>query len=320
MSAMVETMAYAGELPWHGLGVKVEHNLTPQEIQKEAGLDWTVRKVPAFATFNDEQIYSGHDMLIRESDGHPLDMVKKGWEPVQNSEAFSFFDDFIKAGDMTMETAGSLDDGRRVFALAKVKDGFSINGKDDVESYLLFTNPHMYGRAVDIRFTPIRVVCNNTLTLALGQKSEYQVSMTHKKKFDADEAKALIGLANEKMGQYKEMSEYLASSKYNVIDLKQYFATVFPKHNTKMPAAVVADNFDKDASANAKRALEIIDTQPGANLAKGTYWNAFNAVTYLTDHELGKSQNSRLSSAWYGLNKVKKVKALETALDFANAA
>ena len=87
-----------------------------------------------------------------------------------------------------------------------------------------------------------------------------------------------------------------------------------------MPAAVVADNFDKDASANAKRELEIIDTQPGANLAKGTYWNAFNAVTYLTDHELGKSQNSRLSSAWYGLNKVKKVKALETALDFANAA
>ena len=322
MAHMVETLAYAGEVPWHGLGVSVQDDLTPREIQIAAGLDWTVRKVPSYAEFEGSKIYSGHDMLIRESDGQPLDMVKKDWNPVQNSEAFDFFEEFIEAGDMTMETAGSLQDGKRVFALAKVKDGFEING-DEIQGYMLFTNPHIYGRAVDIRFTPVRVVCNNTLTLSLGQKSDYQVSMTHKKAFDPQTAKDLLGLASDKLASYKEMATFLTGKRYTDNSLREYFATVFPAHATKESPAGIAqtiETFDKAASRNAKRALEIVDTQPGAKLHPGTMWNAFNAVTYLTDHELGRSQDSRLASSWYGLNKVKKVKALETALDFAEAA
>jgi phage/plasmid-like protein (TIGR03299 family) len=322
MAHMVETLAYAGLVPWHGLGVSVPSDLTPREIQIAAGLDWTVRKIPAFADFEGTPIYSGHDMLIRESDGQPLDMVKKDWNPVQNDEAFDFFEEFVEAGDMTMETAGSLQDGKRVFALAKINEDFEIGG-DVIEGYLLFTNPHIYGRAVDIRFTPVRVVCNNTLTLSLGQKSDYQVSMTHKKAFDPNEAKKLLGLASEKLASYKEMAEFLTAKRYTDNSLREYFATVFPAHNTKQSPKGVAESieiFDKAASRNAKRAFDIVDLQPGAKLHPGTMWNAFNAVTYLTDHELGRSQDSRLASAWYGLNKVKKVKALETALDFAKAA
>lgn len=322
MAHMVETLAYAGLVPWHGLGVSVPSDLTPREIQIAAGLDWTVAKIPSYAEFNGEQIYSGHDMLIRESDGQPLDMVKENWNPVQNSEAFDFFEEFIDAGDMTMETAGSLQDGKRVFALAKVGEGFSI-GEDVIEGYLLFTNPHIYGRAVDIRFTPVRVVCNNTLTLSLGQKSDYQVSMTHKKAFDPQEAKKLLGVASSKLADYKEMAEFLTGKRYTDNSLREYFATVFPAHATKMSPKGIAESietFDKEASRNAKRAFEIVDIQPGADLHPGTMWNAFNAVTYMTDHELGRSQDSRLASAWYGLNKVKKVKALESALEYAQAA
>ena len=321
---MVETMAYAGQLPWHGLGVKVSNDISVDEMMVESGLDWRVAKVPSYASFNGEDIYSGHDMLIRESDGMPLDMVKQNWHPVQNADAFEFFREFVEAGDMEMHTAGSLQDGKKVWCLAKVKDDFTINGKDLVESYLLLTNPHMYGRAVDIRFTPIRVVCNNTLTLSLAQKGEYQVSMNHKKAFDADEAKSLLGIAKGKMETYKDMASFLSSKRYTNDSLRTYFSTVFPNQNPKVKGlgfdpASIAD-FDKYASKNAKLAMNVVKTQPGANFAEGSYWQAFNAVTYMTDHVMGRENDTRLNSAWYGVNKTKKVNALESALAFADAA
>ena len=321
MAHMVETMAYAGQLPWHGLGTRVSENISVDDMMKEAGLDWEVQKVPAYADLNGTRIHSGHDMLVRTSDNTALDMVTGNWNPVQNAEAFDFFREFVEAGDMEMHTAGALQDGKRVWCLAKVKDDFTIGGKDLVESYLLLTNPHMYGRAVDIRFTPIRVVCNNTLTLSLGQKGDYQVSMSHKKAFNADEAKNLLGVAKDKMSQYEEMARFLNVKRWTDETVKAYFATVFPNTNpnAKNKTFPIAE-FDKYASKNAKRALEVMPIQPGADMGAGSFWQAYNAVTYLTDHELGRSADSRLASAWYGLNKVKKVKALETAIEFAEAA
>ncbi len=321
MAHMVETMAYAGQLPWHGLGTRVSENISVDDMMKEAGLDWEVQKVPAYADLNGTRIHSGHDMLVRTSDNTALDMVTGNWNPVQNAEAFDFFREFVEAGDMEMHTAGALQDGKRVWCLAKVKDDFTIGGKDLVESYLLLTNPHMYGRAVDIRFTPIRVVCNNTLTLSLGQKGDYQVSMSHKKAFNADEAKNLLGVAKDKMSQYEEMARFLNVKRWTDETVKAYFATVFPNTNpnAKNKTFPIAE-FDKYASKNAKRALEVMPIQPGADMGAGSFWQAYNAVTYLTDHELGRNADSRLASAWYGLNKVKKVKALETAIEFAEAA
>jgi phage/plasmid-like protein (TIGR03299 family) len=321
MAHMVETMAYAGQLPWHGLGTKVSENISVDDMMKEAGLDWEVQKVPAYAELNGTRIHSGHDMLVRTSDNTALDMVTGNWNPVQNADAFDFFREFVEAGDMEMHTAGALQGGKRVWCLAKVKDDFTIGGKDLVESYLLLTNPHMYGRAVDIRFTPIRVVCNNTLTLSLGQKGDYQVSMSHKKAFNADEAKNLLGVAKDKMSQYEEMANFLNVKRWTDETVKAYFATVFPNTNpnAKNKTFPIAE-FDKYASKNAKRALEVMPIQPGADMGAGSFWQAYNAVTYLTDHELGRNADSRLASAWYGLNKVKKVKALELALEFAEAA
>ena len=208
--------------------------------------------------------------------------------------------------------------------MAKVKDDFTINGKDLVESYLLLTNPHMYGRAVDIRFTPIRVVCNNTLTLSLAQKGDYQISLNHKKAFDAQEAKELLGIAKGKMETYKDMASFLSSKRYTNDQLQAYFATVFPNQNPKLRGVGFdpksREDFDKYASKNAKTAMEVVKTQPGANFAEGSYWQAFNAVTFMTDHVLGRENDTRLASSWYGVNKNKKVNALETALEFANAA
>src|SRR5210317_1118016 len=177
-------LAYAGDKPWHGLGVEVSNDLTPEQMMIKAGLDWEVDKESVFTASGIE--VPGKKALIRKSDGNILDMVGDDWNPVQNSEAFQFFSEFVLAGDMEMEVAGSLKEGKNVFALAKVKESFSILGNDQVDSYLLFSNPHQYGKAIDIRFSPIRVVCNNTLTYALGQTANNSVKMNHRSEFNPE--------------------------------------------------------------------------------------------------------------------------------------
>ena len=316
MAHMIETIAYAGEVPWHGLGVQVPADLSPAQMLEKAGLDWQVQKVPAFANVGGKQTSVGWSALVRSTDESILSVVSNDWNPVQNHEAFEFFHEYCAAGDMEMHTAGSLRDGQIVWALAKVKESFDLFKGDQVDSYLLFTNPHKFGQSIDVRFTPIRVVCNNTLTLSLGQKSDRSVKKSHRTEFNADDVKEQLGIATGKLAKYKEMAAFLGSKRYNDDSLKDYFNRIFP---------VLAYNKEKgpqrkDLSKSATRALEIIDTQPGAEYARGSWWQAFNAVTYLTDHEIGRSVDSRLQSAWFGPNKNLKVKALETAVEMAEVA
>jgi len=174
MSHEVETMAYAGEVPWHKLGTRVSADLTPRQMMVKAGCDWEVNKVPTYAAMDGvDLIPTGSSALIRSSDNSVLaPNVGENWEPVQNVEAFDFFTEYCLAGDMEMHTAGSLADGKNVWALAKVNESFDVLGNDQVDSYLLFSNPHQYGKSLNVRFTPIRVVCNNTLTMSLSHKSK----------------------------------------------------------------------------------------------------------------------------------------------------
>ena len=311
MSHMVETMAYAGEVPWHGLGKRVHNDLTPDQMLVEAGLDWTVVEVDSFVEYEGDRIPTGKKALVRSSDKRVLTNVGENWHPLQNSEAFAFFQEFVMAGDMEMHTAGSLDDGRMVWALAKVKDSFTIGKSDTVESYLLLTNPHRYGKSIEARFTPIRVVCNNTLTYALSKQSEQMARVGHRSKFDADLVKETLGIASEMMQDYKELAEVLSSKRYKKTTVEEFFSRVFPATSNKRGSAL---------SRNAQLALDVLETQPGGDLNPGTWWQAANAVTYLADHQLGNSQETRLQSSWFGGNRNKKVKALELAHEYAVAA
>ena len=311
MAHEVETMAYAGETPWHGLGVPVINDLTPDQMLVKAGLDWTVNKVPSFVNINGQQIETGQQALVRSSDNSILSMVSDDWNPCQNHEAFEFFNDFVMEGDMEMHTAGSLKQGKNVWALAKVKDSFEILGGDKVESYLLFSNPHEYGRCIDIRFTPIRVVCNNTLTLSLAGKSDLMVRLNHRSKFDPAMVKQTLGIASKKLGTYKEMAEFLASKTYTSESVVDYLKEVFPSLTKKDNSLM---------SRPATQAFEVLETQPGAEFGKNSFWQAFNATTYVVDHVLGHSQETRLQSAWYGDNRKRKLVALEKAVEYAEAA
>lgn len=319
MSHMIEMvngkaqMAYAGETPWHKLGVRVPADLTPDQMLEAAGLNWTVRKVPAYAEIADQKVYVGKSALVRSFDDSVLDVVSDGWNEVQNTEAFEFFNEFVMAGDMEMHTAGSLRNGQIVWGLARIKESFELFKGDKIDSYLLFSNFHKYGMSTDVRFTPIRVVCNNTLTLSLSSKVERMARISHRSKFEPESVKEMLGIATDKLAKYKDMAKFLGSKRYKGGDLVEYFNTVFP-------VASANDNSKKKQSKNASLAIDIINTQPGAEYAPGTWWQAFNAVTFMADHVLGRTDDNRLSNSWFGGGPKLKAKALETAVKMAEAA
>lgn len=304
-------MAYVGETPWHGLGTQVEADITVDGMIKAAGLDWTVTKAPTFFRIGDKEVETGKFALVRENDNKFLSNVSGSWEPCQNVDAFSVFEEFVDRNELEMNTAGSLKGGQIVWGLAKMKDSFALFDDDLTEQYLLLVNPHVFGQGIHVRSTPIRVVCNNTLSLSLGQASNVQATQNHRSAFDAEMMKEAIGIAREKLTTYREMAEFIAKKKYNDESLKRFMTQVFPTYSKKE---------EEKVSRNALRALEVVETQPGAEYGKGTWWQAFNAVTYLCDHEFGRNQDTRLQSAWFGANKDRKNQALEKAVEFAEAA
>lgn len=314
MSHEIETMAYAGEVPWHGLGERVSNDLTPVQMMQKSGVDWSVSKQRMYIL--DKITVPNKMALLRDGDNKVLDIVGNDWEPVQNSEAFNFFNEYCAAGDMEMHTAGSLMGGKIVWVLAKINESFDVLPGDQIDNYMLFTNPHTYGKTLNIRMTPTRVVCNNTLQMSLSATSKNEVTLNHRREFNPEMVREQLGIAHQKFEQYKEFATFLSKKKAKFSDVIQYMNSVFPHSNTK--GKEVKDY--SDLSTSAKQAVDILETQPGANFAKGTWWNAVNSVTYMTDHVLGRNSETRLVSSWYGNNSSRKVKAVNLAIEMAEAA
>ncbi len=306
------SIAYSktGGLPWHGLGKEVPDDLTPEQMMKAAQLDWNVRTEPCYTTINGQQVQINKQALIRDRDDKVLDIISDDWQPCQNSEAFEFFNDFIAAGDMKMETAGSLKGGKIIWAMAKTGEAFELfGGKDRVEAYLLFTNPHSYGQSIDIRSTGTRVVCNNTLSLAHSTKSKSVVKVNHRRKFDADQVKETLGVTKARLHDYHEAAKFLSSKRYTNETLTEYFKRVFPTSG------------GKDLSRNAEKSIqEWIFEQPGHELGEGSFWQAFNTTSWAVDHVIGRSDAGRIANAWYGNGSKLKMEAMNLALEMAKAA
>jgi phage/plasmid-like protein (TIGR03299 family) len=164
MPAEVETMFYTREVPWHGLGVRVEETLSSGEALEKSGLNWTVIQRPIM-TSNYAPI-KGYKANIRQIDDKVLGVVTDRYKVVQNHEAFAFTDALLGEG-VRYETAGSLQEGRKIWLLAKLPDKYVMEG-EKIEPYLAFSNSHDGSGSIKVCMTPIRVVCQNTLNLALG--------------------------------------------------------------------------------------------------------------------------------------------------------
>jgi len=328
MAHEVETMAYANEVPWHGLGTKVDGNLTPAQMLEAAGLNWNVYRKGLWVDEVDHLLTS-HYALVRDTDDKILGVCGQDYQPTQNSDVFDFFEKFCKAGDMTMETAGSLCGGKRVWGLAKLNGGFMLGGKDEVQGYILLDNPHIWGRSLQIMFTPIRVVCNNTLTAALrnNQNHENTFRMSHDRSFDDQikkDAAEKVGLAMKALDVFKDQAEFLSKKRASDQKVVEFFARLV---NADLYQSLEESSEDgtvsrADLGRTTNRLLDILHTQPGADLktSDGTWWGAFNAVTYYYDHVAGTDQDKRLTSAWFGSAAARKRQALDLAVELAQAA
>jgi hypothetical protein len=343
MAHLIETMAYAGEVPWHGLGTQVDSNMSPEQMLVAAGLDWTVSKRPAYFAaekfvpnlyapeLNTNMVLvEDNFFVVRDTDNKVLSHAGTGYNPFQNRDVMSFFKKFTEAGDMFMETAGSLKEGQEIWGLAKLKDGFQLAGGDEVKGYLLLNNSHKVGKAMTVMFTPIRVVCNNTLTLALNDSGANKFRILHLQMFDQEimqAAEEALGLSSTRMAQFKEQSEFLASKRAQTLDVDNFIAELFQKdtllergkasNQNELPP--LRDEFKRTALAVS----EAYEVSPGSTLAsaKGTWWGALNAVTYVVDHpRRSSSEGSSLYSAWFGNGANVKRRAMEKALEYAQAA
>jgi phage/plasmid-like protein (TIGR03299 family) len=327
MAHEVETMAYAHKEngsqeyhhPWHindtrDRSVPIEPGITVAEMRTKSGLDWTVERAEGFVEIADERIYTGDDYLYRSSDNKILTSVSPDWHEVGPEAFVDFFHEFCEAGTMEMNTMGSLKGGQHLFAAAKLNEGFSLlDGKDSIETYLMFSNPIQYGRSLQIGTTMVRPVCDNTVTLALKgiDNSSLHIRLDHRKEFDAEMVKDTLAISRENMETFKEAAEFLASKKFKVDDMVEYYDNLFPSKSKKD---------EEKLSRNAQFCVDNIDEQPGHELGEGTWWQAFNGVTYLIDHVKGRNENNRLASAQFGSGRKKKVEALNTAIEYAEAA
>lgn len=306
------SMAYRenGGTPWHKFGKPVADCITAEEMMVAAGVDWEVFKADSYAHWTgsdgtEHMQPTGWQSLVRDRDGKVLTQVGDGWKPVQNHEAFKFFKEYVDAGEMQMETAGSLHDGQFVWALANLKEGFTLSTGDEVKGYLLFLNPHKYGKSITIKFVMTRVVCQNTLTLSLGEKGKGEVRLSHRSEFVEENVKKILGISRERLNEFEEQAETLSKVRYKTQEVEEYFVGVYGK------------NSKGKLSRPGQEAMGLLGKQPGSEYAPGTWWDAFNAITYANTHLSGRNENNRLMSGAMGPNATRNAKALKLALEMA---
>ena len=332
MVAAVETMAYAGDVPWHGLGVRVEDTMTPEEMLEAADLNWTVSKRPAYTI--DSPTWSedvglinaeGHHFIVRDTDSKVLSACGEDYVPFQNADTFRFFKKFVSNGEMKMETAGALKGGQDIWGLAKLESNFELPGGDRVEGYLLIDSPHVSGKALTIMFTPIRVVCSNTMALALNCDGK-RFRVLHLQAFDNEIMKAAeeaLGISETKMAEFQEQTTFLSNKQAKPLDVQNFIAELF-QPQLLIERGKIANDIPliDEFSRTSEQVHDAIALSPGADLksAKGTWWGALNGVSYHMDHTKRESERVKggaLYSSWLGPNAGTKRRALDLATEYA---
>lgn len=334
--------------PWDGIGYEVTKAASPRDMLDIAGINWTVSKrqsfVPASADPNkaDGSLIVANDLfaLVRDSDNKVFGPCGPDFVPTQNEAALDFFTKFTKAGKMTLDSVGILMEGRLIWALASVNDAsFVLPGDDRVVPYILLVQPHIWGKALIVKFTTIRPVCYNTLVAAINQKMA-TFRMPHVRPFDSsaiEEAEAILKRASLQAQDFATKAKLLSAIHIDLKVTERYVAEVaqqdllteafgksYARKSTIERASLLIDpSSPKMDVSQFKRAasdvLTSINSSPGADLeaARETLWGAFNGVTYAMDHISRGTPANTLHSAWFGPRSVIKTDALDMAVAMA---
>jgi phage/plasmid-like protein (TIGR03299 family) len=312
MAHQVQTMAYVQETPWHGLGNKLPVGQSIETWQQAAGMDWDIMESPTmyavpspggftFRTNTESKV------LFRSDNMAALSVVSNRYKAVQPRQVLEFYRDLVSVGGFELETAGVLKGGKKLWALAKTNQQASLKGGDQVKAYLLLATSCDGTLATSAFFTSVRVVCNNTLQLAVDG-AEGVIKVPHSTTFDPDQVKQQLGLGMSSWDQFQRSIKKLASRPVSEFEAKRYLVEVLGDP---------ANPFELQPKP-VKTAYELFSGQglgAGMSSSKNTAWGLLNSVTELTDHRrAARSPDTRLDSAWFGLGAQVKAKAFEEAL------
>jgi phage/plasmid-like protein (TIGR03299 family) len=315
-------MSYVGARPWHGLGTQVNEGATGMEMLKAAKLDYPIemREIsfmlpgPTGELIDPLKIYRA---VTRGDNDRVFQVATYMYHPVQNIEIIDFFREYCEAGNATMETVGALKGGAIVWALAKLSKfaDTSIKGVDELTGYMLLATSHDGTMATIGRGTQVRVVCWNTLSAALGRKGGKQFRMSHSRQWTekaAQEARETMGMAAEQVQRANEIATVLAGISINNDDWLDFMGKLMGEENVK----------DIKKGALTRTAQAIMDStinSPGSDLvtAKGTLWGLVNGISHFVDHKRGRTDDSRLTAAWFGDGERLKNDGLALAMQMA---
>lgn len=314
MSNQRVNMAYYGKTPWHGLGhVLTEEDTKDMEtVAKIAGLDWSVLETKVNYEVNDQNIHMPDvKALVRSDTMAPLSIVSRDlYKTVQPKKIIEFYKHFIESHGFTMETAGSLSGGKKIWALAKINESSFVSKNDKINPYLLLATSYDKTMSTRWMFTSVRVVCNNTLQVAYYDnnfKSELQGSVPHSTDFDENklilDVESLMKYWNGFMDQNRELSKRIVSREETV----QFFLDLLYPNKDK-------DELGTRSKNNIINMVEVFKNGVGQQEAGNTAWGLVNAVTRYVDHEKGRSRDTALNSAWFGVGSNLKLEAYKQAI------
>lgn len=316
---LVQSMAYAGEKPWHGLGNKLAPQQPIKVWREQAGMDWEVEesevryitgsnKVGVINAFPEQKV------LYRSDTKAPLAVVSKRFKVVQPGDVLEFYRDLTAHSGFELETAGVLREGRKFWALAKTGQSIVLKGRDRVDGYLLLATACDGTLATTAQFTSVRVVCNNTLRIALGGASG-AIKVPHRSHFDADTVKRQLGITVSAWDGFVARMKALAECPVDPDSVEGLLRRVLTYPVAEGKGAVV----NEQALANARALYE--GCGRGAMLAssRGTAWGLLNSVTEFVDHHRrARSDDHRRDAAWFGQGAQIKQKAWESVLELVS--
>ncbi|MFC3652831.1 DUF932 domain-containing protein [Dyella humi] len=298
---LVETMAYAGEKPWHGLGKKLEAR-QPIDVWKiNAGMDWQieeseVRYISGKNNMGVINAFPEQKVLYRSDTKAPLAVVSKRFQVVQPGEILEFYRDLTACNGFELETAGVLREGRKFWALARTGQSTTLKGRDKIDGYLLLATACDGTLATTAQFTSVRVVCNNTLQIALGQANG-AIKVPHRSVFDPDAVKRQLGITVSSWDGFVVRMKALVDHPVDPDSVEGLLRRVLTYQGQHNNVTVVNEH-----AVAAVRALYEGGGQ-GAQMAssRGTAWGLLNSVTEFVDHHRrARSQDHRRDAAWFG--------------------
>lgn len=319
MAHLVNSMAYVGTTPWHGIGNKLAPKQNLDVWAHEAGMAWNICETPV--RYMTEQngslgaIMTSPDLkvLYRSDTKAPLSVVSDRYEIVQPREILEFYRDLTEVSGFELETAGVLKAGKKFWALAKTGKSTALKGKDKVQGYILLATSCDGTLATTATLTSIRVVCNNTLTVALNGAA-CAVKVPHSTRFDSQSVKKELGIAVSQWDAFMFRMKTLAERRVKNHEAMNYLLNVLC-HSDQQPATSKSGLSNERALKRVQELYEGAGKGSDLESASGTAWGLLNAVTEYVDRERrARSQEYRLDSAWFGQGAALKQRALNHAL------